>query len=294
MMARTGDLSLAFAAELSNADPERLALAIARIAYPELETEASLSQLDEMAAIARERVAYASAGEGRAVALIEALQLDLGFRGNTEHYYDAANSYLNVVLERRTGLPILLSLILMAIGRRLGLAVEGAGYPNHFMARYEDEEGVWILDPFHGEVVKPDDVPTYFEKLFGQSVMRMASGDSVPEVPAAAWALRILNNLRMVYMNSGNLVMLAKVLDFMLLVEPGRTDLWQERGIVGYRCGELEDAARALRRYFFLTGHISIGTPGDSSAPTPPLTDHVEQHLWNLLEEIEKALFRWN
>ena len=292
-MAQIGDPARAFAAELSNADPERLALAIARIAYPDLEPEEYVAQLDEMASIAGARVAQASMGERRAVALVEALRLDLGFRGNTEHYYDVANSYLNVVLERQTGLPILLSLILMSIGKRLGLAVEGAGYPNHFMARDEDEEGIWILDPFHGAVMKPDDVPVYFEKIFGHPAVQMEYGDPVP-VPATAWALRILNNLRMVYMNSGNLVMLAKVLDFMLLVEPGRTDLWQERGVVGYRCGELESAARALRRYFFLTGHISIGSLGDISSPAPPLADRVEQHLWNLLEDIEKALVRWN
>ena len=110
----------AFAAELPHGSPERLALAIARIAYPELQPEPILAQLDQMAAEAALRVLDAPAGESRALALMQMIRLDFGMRGNTEHYYDAANSYLNVVLERRTGLPIMLSLILTAVGRRLG------------------------------------------------------------------------------------------------------------------------------------------------------------------------------
>src|SRR5688572_26859663 len=144
-MAKLSDPASAFAAELPNASPERLALAIARIAYPDLNAEKYLELLDEMSAAVRTRVAEAAPGGPRALALIQAMRLDLGLRGNTERYYDAANSYLNVVLERRMGLPIMLCMILTAIGQRLGLSVEGAGFPGHFMARYEDEEGVWIL-----------------------------------------------------------------------------------------------------------------------------------------------------
>lgn len=282
-----------FAAELSSANLERLALAIARIAYPHLEPEPYLSQLDEMAQIARPRVDAAPAGEARAMALVLALRDDLGLRGNTAQYYEVANSYLNVVLERSTGLPIMLCLVLVAIGRRLGLSVEGAGYPNHFMVRYEDAQGVWILDPFHGVVMEPDDVEVYFSKLFGQATVLLEVEKYAP-VSTQAWALRILNNLRVVYMNGGDLPMLGKVLDLMLIVEPDHAELWQERGVVGYRSGEFEHAARALRRYFFLKRYVPLGSPDAPFPVAPPLPDRIEQHLWNLLEEIETAKMRWN
>lgn len=292
-MARVSDPASAFAAELPNASPERLALAIARIAFPDLDAEKYLRKLDEMSAVVKMRVAEAAPGGERALALIQAMRLDLGLRGNSERYYDAANSYLNVVMERRTGLPIMLSMILVAIGQRLGLSIEGAGFPGHFMARYQDEVGVWILDPFHGAVMTPDDVQAYFIKFFGQGAVTVDSSHFDP-VPASAWALRILNNLRAVFLNGGEVAMLAKVLPLMLLLEPERRELWQELGLIAYRQGELELAARALRRYFFLQGQLVLTLPGAKSGSAPSKLDTAEQQLWDLLAEIETVRTRWN
>ncbi|MCC6458138.1 MAG: transglutaminase family protein [Caldilineaceae bacterium] len=292
-MAEVTDAAAAFAAELSSGSPERLALAIARVAYPGLQPEPFLQQLDQMAAVAALRVLDTAAGGPRALALIQAMRLDLGMRGNTERYYDAANSYLNIVLERRTGLPIMLSLILMAVGQRLGLDVEGAGFPGHFMARYQDEEGLWILDPFHGAVMTLDDVPAYFTKLFGQSPVDVDESHFAP-VSAEAWAMRILNNLHAIYIHGGELTMLSKVVPLMLVLEPGRQELWQELGLVEYRRGELRQAARALRRYFFLTGHVLLNGPDGSVPPPPPTMEQGDREVWNLLAEIELALARWN
>jgi regulator of sirC expression with transglutaminase-like and TPR domain len=123
-MAGERDLTELFAAELRRADPVRLALVIARIAYPDLKADSCLLQLDEMTHAVAGRVNAAVPGEARALALIQAMRLDLGMRGNSERYYDATNSYLNIVLERRTGLPIMLALVLVAIGQRLGLTIE--------------------------------------------------------------------------------------------------------------------------------------------------------------------------
>jgi regulator of sirC expression with transglutaminase-like and TPR domain len=233
------------------------------------------------------------AGEARALALIQAMRLDLGLRGNTERYYDAANSYLNIVLEQRTGLPIMLSLILVAIGKRLELAVDGAGFPGHFMARYEDEEGVWFLDPFHGAVMTPEDVAAYLMKLFGQGTLELDESHFAPVAPPA-WALRILNNLHAVYINAGELSMLAKVLPLMLVLEPERQDLWQELGLVEYRRGEFAHAVRALRRYFYLLGHLVLSAPNSSVLPALPALNEADRQIWNLLEEIEAARIRWN
>ena len=292
-MAQTRTPAQYFAAELPNADPVRLALAIARIAYPALEPETYLQKLDEMAGVAARRVAEAPPGGERALALIQAMRLDLGLRGNTERYYDAANSYLNLVIERRTGLPILLCLVLMAIGKRLGLAVEGVGFPGHFMARYDDTEGTWFLDPFHGAVMTADDVPAYFMKLFGQREISFDTAFYEP-VDAQAWAQRILNNLHAVYINAGELKLLAETLPLMLVLEPQRQELWQELGMVEYRRGELTKAARALRRYFYLSGHLSLSAPNDITPASAPAMEADQQRLWNLMEEIEAASTRWN
>ena len=292
-MARTHSAVDALTEELAHADPVRLALAIARVAFPDLEPQHYLNQLGEMSARVALRVAEAEAGGARALALIQAMRLDLGIRGNTERYYDASNSYLNVVLERRTGLPIMLSLVAMAIGQRLGLEIHGIGFPGHFMARYEDEQGVWFLDAFHGTVMNAEDVPGYFVKLFGQSVTTIDPSDFEAVTPIA-WAQRILNNLHAVYLNAGDLAMLAKLLPLMLVLEPMRQEFWQELALVEYRRGELTSAARALRRFFFLQGHVVLRAPNAGPPSAPPAMGEAEQQLWNLLEEIEIARTRWN
>ena len=176
MTPTTIDPAQQFAAELSHPTPARLALAIARIAYPDLVIEDYLAQIDEMSAKIAPSVTQAGAGGVRALTLVQALRLELGLRGNVEKYYDAANSYLNVVMARRTGLPIMLSLLLVTIGQGLGLSIEGVGFPGHFMVRYEDEEGTWFLYPFHGAVMTPYDVPAYFYKLFGQASLNLDRG----------------------------------------------------------------------------------------------------------------------
>lgn len=292
-MAHGRNLEERFAAELEHGDVVGVALAIAAIAYPDLEARLVLAQLDAMAAKIAPRFENAAPGEERAEALLYGMRDDLGLQGNSENYYDAANSYLNVVLERGVGLPILLSLVMVALGKRLGLRVDGVGFPGHFMARFEDEAGVWFLDPFYGALLSGENIPLYFERLFGYSNLRVEQEHFVP-FPVEAWALRMLNNLRAVYLNKGELNLLGRVLALMLVLEPNRQELWQEHGLVQYRRGELSEAARSLRRYFFLQGHLPLSAPNANVPATPPALDGPELQLWKLLEEIEAARMRWN
>lgn len=287
------DIEHFFVEQLSSSDLVRLALAIARIRYPDLDLDHYVRRIDNMAIQVSPRIYDAEPGGERALALIQAMRLDLGMRGNIEDYYDAANSYLNVVIERGTGLPIMLSLVLVAIGQRLGLNVEGVGFPNHFMARYEDEQGTWFLDPFHGAVMTVEDVPSYFMKIFEYSSPSLKDYYFTPVLPNA-WAMRILNNLHGAYRLSNDPDRLAKVLLLSLVLEPRQEEFWRELGLVAYRLGDFYRAARALRRYFYLQGHMVLRLPNSSPFPTTPEVRGLEVALWNLLEEIEAACIRWN
>src|SRR5262245_13708306 len=102
-------------------DLAEVALALARDEYAALDVAASLA--DEV------RPRLLGALPVQVEALCRFLFHEKGFRGNTEEYYDARNSYLNEVLARRTGIPLTLSLVAMAVGGRAGLAVEGVGLP---------------------------------------------------------------------------------------------------------------------------------------------------------------------
>src|SRR5438876_6111427 len=127
--------ALAFLAEDLSApvDLAELALSLARDEYPELDVEAYLGEVNGMAHEARSYVRGDL--DARVAGLCRYLFHEMGFHGNTRNYYDPANSYFHLVLERRTGIPITLSAVVMAIGARVGLNIAGVGLPGHFVVK---------------------------------------------------------------------------------------------------------------------------------------------------------------
>src|SRR6185369_6933648 len=129
-------------------DLAEVALGLARDEYADLDVDAYLGQLNAMAHEARRLVRGPL--ESQVNGLCRYLFHDMGFRGNVKEYYDPRNSYLNQVLERRTGIPIALSAVVMAVGRRVGLEVEGVGLPGHFVVKIAEGNHEVLVDPFHG------------------------------------------------------------------------------------------------------------------------------------------------
>ena len=126
------------------------ALLIAEVEYPGLDVAHYLSMLDDMADAVRGRAGAASGPDALREAMGHHLFESLGFRGNGEHYYDPRNSFLNEVIDRRVGIPITLSVVVLEVGRRLGLALEGVSFPGHFLVRHRAGEREVLLDPYHG------------------------------------------------------------------------------------------------------------------------------------------------
>ena len=103
----------------------------------------------------------------------EYLFAERGFNGNQERYDDPRNSCLNEVLDRRTGIPITLSLVYMEVGRRAGLRVDGVNFPGHFLVRCPEVGGRGraglIVDPFHGgALLSEHDCRVLLEKHVGR------------------------------------------------------------------------------------------------------------------------------
>lgn len=125
-----------------------------------------------------------------------------GFAGNTEDYYDPANSHLDAVLERRLGIPITLAVVVIEVGRRLGLAIDGVNAPGHFLVRAEGR----VLDPFAG----------------GREVPDVLAGD-VSLAGTHVILARMLANLKAVHIQRGDVAGLRKVLQLRVLI-PGVPD----------------------------------------------------------------------
>lgn len=145
-----GEFHALSAATDETLDLETGAFLIARFAYPELDARAYRRILDSMAAEICERLGRRVSGEETVKIVNRYLFIEQGFSGNTKQYYDVENSYLNKVLERRSGIPISLSAIYLLIGKRLRLPVFGVGMPGHFLVKYETTRYRIFVDSFNG------------------------------------------------------------------------------------------------------------------------------------------------
>lgn len=131
-------------------DLETGAFVLARYAYPMLDVSAYASLLDRMARDVREQIGCRVSGEETVKALNRYLFTECGFKGNTKNYYEVENSYLNRVIDRRTGIPISLSTVYLLIGKRLQLPVHGIGMPGHFLVKFDSDKYKVFVDCFNG------------------------------------------------------------------------------------------------------------------------------------------------
>jgi regulator of sirC expression with transglutaminase-like and TPR domain len=223
------------------------ALVIAAEEQPGLDPHPWLDRLDELGERLRPRLRRARNELDRLGALLDLLFGEEGLRGNAEDYYDPRNSYLNEVLDRRLGIPITLALVCLEVGRRAGIPLEGVGFPGHFLLRLGNHPHV-LIDPFDtGRLLTQRDCEELLARLtngemrFEPRLLRTAGPRQILH--------RILNNLRGVYMNRGEMDRLLPVLDRMLLLDPEDPASLRERGILHTRCGDPYAGVQDLETY---------------------------------------------
>jgi len=142
----------------SELDLEEGSLLIAQFCYPDLNAADCRNELDRLSEEIAIRLIRKNQPEEIIRQINRYLFLEQGYHGNTRNYYDPDNTYLNRVLERRSGIPISLSIVYLLIAKRLGLPITGVGLPGHFMLKYEGEGFCLFLDAFnHGQVLTRDE-----------------------------------------------------------------------------------------------------------------------------------------
>jgi regulator of sirC expression with transglutaminase-like and TPR domain len=176
-------------------DIEEAAWVLARTQYPEINLEAYQALLDHYAGLVAARFQPGATAQQKLSALNEFLFSDLGVVGNTENYYDPENSYLNRVIDRRTGNPISLCQVYLLLGRRLQLPIAGIGMPGHFLCRYQSSTEEIFIDVFNqGQFLSKADCIRYLHAT-GRSYAEDLLG------PASARRLlaRVCTNLHHIY-----------------------------------------------------------------------------------------------
>ncbi|MEW6325031.1 MAG: transglutaminase-like domain-containing protein, partial [Nitrospirota bacterium] len=134
---------------LQRPDLEEGGFLLSRFAYPDIETEGYQGLLDAMAEELRGAIRHERWPDGVIRVINHQLFTEKGFHGNTVHYYDPDNSYLNRVLDRRVGIPITLSAVYLLLARRLDLPIVGIGMPSHFLVKCDVAGRDLYLDPFN-------------------------------------------------------------------------------------------------------------------------------------------------
>ncbi len=263
------------------------ALRLARLEYEDLDPAPYLQQLDEMAADVRERIARTGEAGSRArlAVLTEYLYRDLGFSGDREHYEDPRNSFLNVVIERRAGIPISLAVVFLEVADRIGLRAEGVNFPGHFLVRVPGDDlstrGL-LLDPFHGGAI--------ISEADCHQLLRAHMGEEAvldPAMLATAHkhdiVVRMLLNLKRAYVRMRSFPQAREVTELLLGLDRSSLTELRDRGLLAYHLEDFSSALRDLHEYLRL-------------APVPEDEEGRQEHLqlWEHVKTLRRRLASFN
>lgn len=268
-------------------DLAEAALLIASLEYPGLNEVYYLNRLDEIADEARPLFASETNPHRNIEKLNLFLNQNMGFHGNETEYNDRRNSYLNDVLERRTGIPITLSLVYIELGKRLGLHFEGIGLPGHFIIRYRDletqplgsgdrvsmalenlerqEEAAHasgspnneiLLDPFNGgTILSEEDCIDLVRERYGR-VLPLQPLFTRP-VTNRQFLVRMLNNIKASCIGEEDYVRALQMQECLVILNPNSPEERRDRGVLYLRTGEIGPAVVDFRFYLRKAGDAS-------------------------------------
>jgi regulator of sirC expression with transglutaminase-like and TPR domain len=224
------------------------ALELARIQYPELEAEPFLAKLNEFAEQYSGMAPFNLSGQNFVRQFHDFFFDQLGFHGNIEDYYNPLNSFLNNVLERRTGIPITLSVVYMELARRLGRDVEGIGLPGHFVVRVTDAEFTSYVDVFdRGRLLTEDECLQKAAQLTGNHSLHPAT--ALKPISKRLILIRMLNNLRGIYLSRNNFGKALQVLNLLIEAMPGNAEEYFVRGMVNVHLQRYPAALADLQEF---------------------------------------------
>jgi len=246
----------AFARTLGTPDAEidlaRAALQIAEIEHPALAPDCYVAVLDGLAG--RSGAGRADDPLQRLHRLREFLFEEEGFRGNSGDYHDPRNSCLNDVLDRRLGIPITLSLVVIEVGRRVGLEIAGIGLPGHFVVSASVGDERVLLDPFHGGTVLTHESCA---ALVARALGRRVTLGEEQFAPVAKRQLlgRMLNNLKGIYWRQEDWPKALAVIDRLLVADQTSLAEMRDRGTVLTKLGDYQRGLAEWERYLTLCPH---------------------------------------
>ncbi len=232
-------------------DLAEAALLIAKEEYPGLEVDHYLSHLDAMAAEVQARIGCVEDPHRLIASLSNYLFQEQGFHGNTDNYYDPRNSFLNDVLDRRTGIPITLSTVYIELGRRLGVRLVGVGMPGHFLVKYAGPDEEIVIDPFHqGTIVSPAECQRILDRIYDGKLA--FDPHFLATLGTRQILARMLNNLKAIFFNAHAYTKALSVVERLLILDPQAANEIRDRGLLSCQLKRYPQAMADLERYLEL------------------------------------------
>ena len=265
------------------------ALVIARTEYPHLDASAYLTRLDAMGDAARRRIEQHvdETGDSSILSCIKGFNAylfdELRFVGNRDRYEDPRNSCLNEVLDRRTGIPITLSVVYMEVGRRAGLQVDGVNFPGHFLVRFPEPAGRGprglIVDPFHaGALLSEHDCRMLLQKHVGSEVAFSRSLLAPATRPQII--VRMLLNLKRIYVHMRSFPQARDITELLLAVTPSALSELRDRGLLAYHLNDITGALRDLQTY------LKLASMGEMDKETREEHEQIWEHIKTLRRRV--------
>ena len=283
------------------------ALAIARVEYPSLDAGHYLATLDRMGEEAGARLRTVASQDDALQAFNEYFYDELRFSGNREQYDDPRNSFLNEVLERRTGIPISLAVVYMEVARRAGMKVAGINFPGHFLIRVPASRATagsirqavspafYILDPFHGGAQLSE---VDCRELLRQHVGDAAAFDEGLLEPATRhdMVVRMLVNLKRLYVRMRSFPQARFTSDLLLSVDPTAIAELRDRGLLAYHLQDFAAALRDLEAYLrLLPQHSRNATEPEHADAEPDSGEQSENaQIWEHVKTLRRRVAGFN
>jgi regulator of sirC expression with transglutaminase-like and TPR domain len=239
--------------------------------YPDLNMQEQIEKINEIAKSLNVILSDVKNPTYLVSMLNEHLFSRLGFRGDTDDYYNPKNNFLNEVLDKKSGIPITLSIIYVEVARQIGLDVRICGFPSHVVVKYGEE---MVLDPFGGgRLLSVEDLEEILYRNFGEEIE--FSPEFLDELPEDKILIRITRNLKNSYAQSYAYEKALRCANMILAVEPDSVDEIRDKGIIQERLQNYEDALQYLNKYLEI-------------APEAPDADFVLELIRNTREKVNR------
>ena len=229
------------------------AVSIAQDEFPELDVQTVLGDMDQLLARLRRRCPSDAGALQRLRALNQFFFRDLGFGGNVNNYYDPENSYLNVVLRTRRGIPITLAVLWLELAQGLGLKAMGVNFPGHFMVKVNLPNGQVVIDPFTGQSLSREELSERLEPYKRRNGLvdefDVPVGLYLQAAPGRDILARMLRNLKEIHRTHEDWPRLIAVQDRLLVLLPDAWAEYRDRGLAWAEMGDARLAVQDLEIY---------------------------------------------